>query len=76
MSDEHGKSLEDLSDKELLVYGVLTEDGSTVSAIRKEVGDRAEYVDILDALKSLLDGEFVSVTTRGAHTIYKRIEKG
>ncbi len=69
------KSVEELTDAELLVYGVLTEEGLTMSAIRREVGDRAEYTEILDALKSLLDGELVSVTTHGAHTVYKRTEK-
>ncbi len=70
------KSVEELSDNELLVYGVLTEEGLTMNGIRKEIGDRAEYTEILDALKSLLDGELVSVTTHGAHTVYRRIEKG
>ncbi len=70
------RDVQDLSGVELVVYGVLTEEGLTMSGIRKEVGDRAEYTEILDALKSLLDGELVSVTTRGAHTVYKRIEKG
>lgn len=70
------RSVEDLSDTELLVYGVLTEEGLTMGGIRKEVGNRAEYTEILDALKSLLDGELVSVTTHGAHTVYRRIEKG
>ncbi|MCK4443900.1 MAG: hypothetical protein KAW09_05120 [Thermoplasmata archaeon] len=69
------RSVEELSDSELLVYGVLTEEGLTMNGIRKEVGDRAEYTEILDALKSLLDGELVSVTTHGAHTVYRRIEK-
>ncbi|MEE9223176.1 MAG: hypothetical protein V3U51_00285, partial [Thermoplasmata archaeon] len=64
------------SDKELFVYGVLTEEGLTMGAIRKEVGEKAEYTEILVALKSLLDGELVSVTTHGAHTVYRRIEKG
>lgn len=76
MSDDDKKDIMDLSDQELLVYGVLTEEGLTVSAIRREVGNRAEYTEILDALKSLLDGELVSVTTHGAHTVYKRMEKG
>ena len=70
------RDIQDLSDVELVVYGVLTEEGLTVNGIRKEVGERAEYAEILDALKSLLDGELVSVTTRGAHTVYRRIEKG
>lgn len=70
------RDVQDLSDVELVVYGVLTEEGLTVNGIRKEVGERAEYTEILDALKSLLDGELVSVTTRGAHTVYRRIEKG
>jgi hypothetical protein len=76
MNDDDKKGIMDLSDQELLVYGVLTEEGLTVSAIRREVGDRAEYTEILGALKSLLDGELVSVTTHGAHTVYRRIEKG
>jgi hypothetical protein len=76
MSDDDKKDIMGLSDQELLVYGVLTEEGLTVSAIRREVGNRAEYTEILDALKSLLDGELVSVTTHGAHTVYRRMEKG
>lgn len=75
MTSSHRKDVMDLSDKELLVYGILTEEGLTMSAIRKEAGERAEYAEILDALKSLLDGELVSVTTHGAHTVYRRREK-
>lgn len=75
MNDDK-RDVMDLTDKELLVYGVLTEDGLTMSAIRKQVGDRAEYTEILEALRSLLDGELVSVATHGAHTVYRRIEKG
>jgi predicted ATPase len=76
MSGSEGKDVLDLSEKELLVYGVLTEEGLTMSAIRKEVGEKVEYTEILDALKSLIDGELVSVTTHGAHTVYRRKEKG
>jgi hypothetical protein len=76
MNDGEKRDVMDLSDKELLVYGVLTEEGLTMSAIKREVGEKAEYTEILDALKSLLDGELVSVTTHGAHTVYRRIEKG
>ena len=75
MNDSEKKDVMDLCDKELLVYGVLTQEGLTMSAIRNEVGEKAEYTEILDALKSLLDGELVSVTTHGAHTVYRRIKK-
>lgn len=75
MNDSEKKDVMDLRDKELLVYGVLTQEGLTMSAIRNEVGEKAEYTEILDALKSLLDGELVSVTTHGAHTVYRRIKK-
>ena len=76
MSGSEGRDVMDLSEKELMVYGVLTEEGLTMSAIRKGIGERAEYTEILDVLKSLLDGELVSVTTHGAHTVYRRIKKG
>ncbi|MCJ2563383.1 MAG: hypothetical protein LN417_04755 [Candidatus Thermoplasmatota archaeon] len=75
VNDSEKKDVMDLGDKELLVYGVLTQEGVTMSAIRNEVGEKAEYTEILDALKSLLDGELVSVTTHGAHTVYRRTKK-
>jgi hypothetical protein len=76
MGDNQKKDVMDLSEKELMVYGILTEEGLTMSAIRKEAGEKAEYTEILEALKSLLDGELVSVTTHGAHTVYRRTKKG
>ncbi|UCD92687.1 MAG: hypothetical protein JSV43_01865 [Methanobacteriota archaeon] len=69
------KDVEDLSATEIAVYGVLTPEGFTLERIRREVGDRADYTEILDALKVLLDNELVSVTTHGRHTIYKRVEE-
>ncbi|MFQ6060731.1 MAG: hypothetical protein ACE5KV_05480 [Thermoplasmata archaeon] len=69
------KSLEELSKIEILIYGILTEKGYTLSRIRREVGDRAEHSQILDTLKGLLDGGFVTVATCGGHTIYKMVEE-
>lgn len=69
------KNIEDLSKTELLVYGILTEEGYTLDRITKEVGDKASYAEILDALNVLLDSELVSVTMHGRHTIYRRVEE-
>lgn len=69
------KSVEDLSATEIAVFGVLTDEGFTLERIRKEVGDRADYTEILDALNVLLDNELVAVTMHGRHTIYKRVEE-
>ncbi|MFQ5884378.1 MAG: hypothetical protein ACE5IO_04685 [Thermoplasmata archaeon] len=69
------KSIEDLSRTELLVYGILTEEGFTLERIGKEVGDKASYTEVLDALKLLLDSELVSVTMHGRRTIYQRVEE-
>lgn len=69
------KSIEELSGAELIVYRILTEEGYTLEGIKEEVGEKLEYIKILDALKVLLDSELVSVTTRGERTIYKRVEE-
>jgi hypothetical protein len=69
------KSIGELSGAEMIVYGVLTEEGYTLEGIKEEVGEKLEYIKILDALKVLLDSELVAAITRGEHTIYKRVEE-
>jgi hypothetical protein len=67
------KSLEELSDDEAEVLGVLTDQGLTVSGIQSKVGKHMKRFALLRALRVLIDSGHVGIVTKGRMELYCRV---
>ncbi len=64
-----------MNESERIVLDAIPDNGCTLNRLKKELGDRMPYEELLDTVKELVEREFMVVTTRGRHTIYMKNEE-
>lgn len=69
------KGRKKMNENEETVLNSIPDNGCTLNRLKKEVGDRMAYEELLDAVKELVEREFLVITTRGRHTIYMKNEE-
>ncbi len=72
---QKSEKTEVISDSLIKVLNSVPENGCTLNRLRKIIGESMNYEEILDAVKELVEREYLVVTTRGRHTIYMKNEE-